>query len=209
MGAGAIRSFFQIFLGILLTALALGGCSNSSGPIPSPLSNLSTPKTILDRAVEARSAEDIASDTRIFFRANTLMLEAGIFSLATEVYERRLLVTGLTSETEKCASMRESLAAIEGLKDLYWHVLCVRREEQKSLGAIGDFRRALLRMKANLRLFGSVEVADVNVRVAIDAQRNALLLGRARSEAEREAAVKAAAADDGIKDVIAYIDVRP
>jgi len=46
------------------------------------------------------------------------------------------------------------------------------------------------------------------IRVAIDAQRNAVLLGRARSEEEREAALKAVAGE-GIKAVISYIDVRP
>ncbi len=200
------RLFFPAALWAVLGLLT--GCGSSSNPIPSPLSNLSTPKTLLDRAIEARSVEAITIDTGVYLSANAIILEHGAFSLTTEIYEGHLLITGLVNQVEACPALHEAMAAINGVEHLHWHVLCVAREEQRDKGVIGEFRRALLRAKASLRLFGEAGVADVNMRIAIDPQRNAVLLGRARSERERQAAIEAAAGD-GINNVIAYIDVRP
>lgn len=185
----------------------LAACS-SSGPFPSQLSNLSTPKTLLDRTIEARSADDIAKDTSVFLDANSIMLEHGALALTTEVYEQRLIVSGPLNSPEKCDPVRAALQGIDGLKALYWHVLCVTKEEQRATGAIGEFRRAILRAKANMRLFGAEGVADVNLRVAVDSQRNAIVLGRARSDQEKAAALTAVT-DEGIRQVVDHIEVRP
>lgn len=196
------------FAALALAVSMVAGCSNSTGPIPSQLSNLSTPINLFNLAIEARESDDIADDTAIFVSANGALLDAGVFTLATEIYEQQLLVTGLLNDVAACDSLRSTMAAIKGVKQLYWHVLCVTREEQRSAGAIGDFRRAILRTKVSLRLFGTAEVSDVNLRVAVDSQRNAILLGRVRSDEEKAAALAAAGADEGIRSVISYVEIR-
>jgi len=176
--------------------------------LSSPLSSINTPKTLLDRSIEARSAGDIAQDTAIYLAASARLVEHSAISVNAEVYEGNLLVTGLMNDIEDCEPLKGDLERIDGVSQVHWHVLCTPRAEQRAQGAIGDFRRMVLRTKVGLRLLGDTEVADVNYRIAVDAQRNAVLLGRARSEAERAAAIRAAEGD-GIHAVIAYIDVRP
>lgn len=118
--------------------------------------------------------------------ATALMRAPFAIPLATEIYEQQLLVTGLLNDVAACGSLRSAMAAIKGVKQLYWHVLCVTREEQRSAGAIGDFRRAILRTKVSLRLFGTAEVSDE----------------------EKAAALAAAGADEGIRSVISYVEIR-
>jgi osmotically-inducible protein OsmY len=193
---------------LTVAVLALSGCSGINTPVLSPVSNITTPKMLLDRAMETRSAGDMGSDTKIYLDANRMLLAEGVLSLSVEVYEQRVLVTGLINAVEDCDDLYEKMMRIDHIRELYWHVVCVRRDEQHGLGAIGGFKRSVLQTKTNLRLFVDKDVSDVNIRVAVDSLRNVILLGRVKSEEEREAAI-AAARSGGKSSTVAYIEVRP
>ena len=61
---------------------------------------ITAPATLIERAVEARSAADIAEDNRIVVVVNAVMAEYGTIKASTEIYEQRLLVTGLFDDKD-------------------------------------------------------------------------------------------------------------
>ncbi|CAA7617802.1 conserved exported hypothetical protein [Candidatus Terasakiella magnetica] len=186
----------------------LTACSSSSNPLPSPLSSISTPKAMFDLAIEARSFEDIGKDVAIYVEASRILVAEMEMAISMEIYEQRLLLTGIINDAEACQSVRERASKIDGIRAFYWHVSCATSEDESTGNLIGIFRRNTLRTFANLRLMGALDVADVNFRVAINPQRQAIILGRARSEDERQAALKALSQLYDIEGVIDHIEVR-
>jgi len=187
-------------LAIAGLGLALAGCSAAISP-----------KTIVDRAIEARSAGDIAEDNRIVLAANKAMAAESLISVATEIYEQRLLVTGMVEDPAKYAAFKKAIADISGVRKLYWHVTQMSEAEQEAAGdKILSWSDALvLDTKVGLALVEDGDVADVNYRVAVDSFSNVYLIGRARSQAEHDRAVADARGVKGVAKVADYIDVRP
>ena len=60
-----------------------------------------------------------------------------------------------------------------------------------------------------IRFIETAGIADVNLRVAVDAFSNVYLIGRARSEEEMRKAVQVSGETGGAGVVINYIEVRP
>ena len=86
------RGFFILIFVVGLFA----GASVTPPPAHAQLSDiLLAPKTLIDRAIEARSAQDIAIDNRIVVDVNAIMVEFTTLKASTEIYEQRLLVTGI------------------------------------------------------------------------------------------------------------------
>ena len=65
--------------GLLLATFVLAGCVI----------------TAVERVVEARSAGDIVTDNEIVIDVNAIMADLGTLKASTEIYEQRLLVTGM------------------------------------------------------------------------------------------------------------------
>ena len=179
-----------------LALLALIPILGLSAPPPAQaqlLDFLTAPKTLFDRLIEARSTSDILEDNRIVAAVNGIMLDLGTIKASTEIYEQRLLITGV--------------------KKLYWHVTQMsekeqeRREKKKELLKWVD--ALALDVSVGLNLVGTLDVADVNFKVAADAYSNVYLMGRARSQPEMDKAVKVARETEGVKKLYNYAIVRP
>jgi len=172
---------------------------------------LLVPKTLVDRAIEARSADDIATDNRIVLEANRLMAEIGSISASTTIYEQRLLVTGLFSDRADYRKFSEGVRAIDGVKKLYWHAAYMSDADQrKNAAKILPWADVLiLQSKAEARLIGTRGVADVNFRVSADSFGTLYLLGRARSNAEMRKALARVRDGDGVRKVVNYAVMRP
>jgi osmotically-inducible protein OsmY len=182
-----------------------------AGPPPAAaqLEWLVSPKTLIDRAVEARSAGDIARDNAIVLRVNGLMAKIASIRASTEIYEQRLLVTGLFDDRNDYEAFRKGVEGIEGVKALYWHAVHLSEEERESRRILGWADTLVLATKARARLLGTAGVADVNFRVAADVFGTVYVLGRARSEEERRKALARAKDGDGVRKVMDYVEVRP
>ena len=190
-------------------ATALAGLS---GPAAAGITDLLTaPKTLFDRAIEARSVSDIAKDNEIVLVVNRIMAELGTIKASTEIYEQRLLVTGLFDDKALYNEFRRRVRAVRGIKKLYWHVAYMSKDDQeKNKGKLIGWPEAMvLDGKVGLELVGARGIADVNFRVAVDASSTVYLLGRARSREERDKALKLARATEGAKKVVNFVDVRP
>lgn len=171
------------------------------------------PKTLIDRAIEARSSSDIARDNAIVIDVNKVMADLGTIKASTVIYEQRLLVTGLFAKGETYRKFEKGVRAVEGVKNLYWHVTYMTDEAKKEAIAAGrmmDWKDVLaLETKAQARLIGTAGVADVNFRVTADPFGNLYLLGRARSGEELKKAIAKLEEGDGVKKVYNYALVRP
>jgi len=192
---------------VALAASALALCA----PVPgaAQLDLLLSPKTLIDRAIEARSMGDIAKDNAIVLEVNGLMAEIASIEASTEIYEQRLLITGLFEDGKDFEAFRKGVAGIEDVKTLYWHAVHPSEADRKARKVLGWADTLAMATKAKARLIGTAGVADVNFRVAADVFGNLYLLGRARSAEERKKALARARDGDGVKKVIDYVEVRP
>lgn len=172
---------------------------------------LSAPKTMFDRAIEARSASDIAKDNEIVLKVNKVMADVESAKASTEIYEQRLLVTGLFDDKPTYDKFEKGVRAVRGVRQLYWHVSYMSQDDQKKNQAnmVGWAAGLELATKAKARLIGTKDVADVNYRVTGDAFGNLYLLGLARSDNEKKLALARIKAGDGVKKVVDYVVVRP
>lgn len=198
----------------ILSALALAVLAPGFAPVPAKaqLGNILTaPKTLVDRMIEARSADDIAKDNDLVLKVNGVMADLGTIKASTRIYEQRLLVTGLFDDRRTYDRFEKGVRAIKGVKKLYWHVTFMTpADKAKHEKNMIDWPAAVaLETKAEARLIGTAGVADVNFRLATDAFGNVYLLGRARSQEERSKAISRVRDGEGVRRVVDYVEVRP
>lgn len=170
---------------------------------------LTAPKTLIDRAIEARSASDIAKDNEIIVKVNGIMANLGTVKASTEIYEQRLLVTGVFDDKALYDRFEQEVRAVKGVKKLYWHVAYVARDDSRRAQMLDWTDATVMATKAQARLVGTGGVADVNFRTTSDAFATVYLLGRARSSEEAKKASARARDGNGVKKVVTYVDVRP
>lgn len=187
--------------------LAGGGLAVTTAPAMAQF----FPKTLIDRAIEARSMGDIAKDNEIVLKVNKVMADVKSISASTEIYEQRLLITGIFDDKATYDKFEKGVRAVPEVKKLYWHVAMLTKEEQEKRKAeLAGWADVLaMQTKGQGRLIGTAGVADVNFRVAGDAFRTLYIIGRARSQEEANKAVARLKDGEGVKKVVSYIDVRP
>lgn len=181
---------------LLAGALALGGCPA---------------KTVVDRAIEARSAEDIVTDNQIVIDVNAIMVDLGTIKASTEIYEQRLLVTGLFDDKALYEAFRRRIRDVAGVKKLYWHAAYLSDAEREAQAGelIAWDDALLLDAKATLSLVETRGVADVNYRIAVDGFGTVYMMGRARSQEELDKALAAVWGTAGVNKLVNYAVVRP
>lgn len=170
---------------------------------------LTAPKTLIDRAIEARSASDIAKDNVIVVKVNGYMGKHSTLKASTEIYEQRLLITGLFDDKSAYDQFQKDVRSVEGIKKLYWHVTYLDKNDPKRKGLPGWSDTLEIGVKAHGRLIGTKGVADVNFRTTVDSYGNLYVIGRARSQEEANKAIARLKEGEGVKKVVNYIDVRP
>lgn len=200
----------RIILVVVAGLFASG--SITTAPAQAQLSDiLLAPKTLIDRAIEARSSKNIAIDNRIVVDVNAIMVDYGTLKASTQIYEQRLLITGIFDDKKVFDEFNTKVRAVEGVKELYWHVVFMSEEEQEKRDAeLLDWPDVLLlSTKVGINLIGTRGVADVNFRSAVDSFRTTYLLGRARSQPELDKALASVKETEGVSKVVNYAVVRP
>ncbi len=197
---------------LAVAAVIFAGVSISPPPAGAQLSDiLLAPKTLFDRVIEARSAKNIAIDNRIVVEVNAIMVEYSTIKASTEIYEQRLLITGIFDDKKLFDDFNAKVRKIEGVKELYWHVIYMSEEEQeKREEELLDWPDAVvLNSKVGINLISTRGVADVNFRTAVDSHSTIYLLGRARSQPELDKALATIKETEGVAKVVNYAFVRP
>jgi hypothetical protein len=171
---------------------------------------LLSPKTLVDRALEARSFSDIAKDNEIVVKVNAVMAKIGTISASTEIYEQRLLVTGLFDDKAKYDQFETGVRGVAGIKKLYWHAVYLSDADQKADPDVIGWAKSLeLATLAKAKLIGDMDVHDINYRVCCDSFATIYLLGRALSKAERDKAVAHARDVADERKLVDLVVVRP
>jgi len=170
---------------------------------------LTAPKTLIDRAIEARSASDIAKDNVIVAKVNGYMGKHATIKASTEIYEQRLLITGLFDDKATYDQFHKDVRSVEGVRKLYWHVTYLAKDDPKRKALPSWADTVEMGVKAQGRLIGTRGVADVNFRTTVDSYGTLYVIGRARSQDEANKAMARLREGEGIKKVVNYIDVRP
>lgn len=172
---------------------------------------LKAPKTLIDRAIEARSTADIAKDNRIVIDVNRIMADLGTIKASTEIYEQKLLITGIFADQKTHDSFHEQVKKVEGVKELFWHALVLtdaERERRKDT-LLGWDDVLVLETKVGIEMVATRGVTDVNFRTAADSLGTIYLMGRARSQEELDKAIATVRNTDGVGQVVSYAFVRP
>lgn len=189
-----------------LALLALLGATPAQAQL---MDVLTAPKTLIDRAIEARSTSDITKDNEIVVKVNAIMGKMGTIKASTEIYEQRLLVTGIFDDKALYDRFEKEVRAVKGVKKLYWHVSYLAKDDAKRKELLGWDDVLVMANKAQARLVGTAGVADVNFRTTADAYGTVYLLGRARSGEEGKKALARVRDGNGVKKVVDYVAVRP
>lgn len=194
--------------------LFIGFFAAASAPATAQLLDfLTAPKTLIDRAIEARKAEDIVTDNKIVLKVNQLMAEFKTIEASTEIYEQKLLIIGTFDDRGTYDKFRSGVRKIKGVKKLYWHARYVSKKDQeraKKQKRMIDWKDALvLDTKVTANLIATRGVADVNFRIAVDSFSTIYLMGRARSAPELKKAIGVVRKTEGVKKVISYAFVKP
>lgn len=191
-------------------AIAVALAVLAAAPVHAQLLDvLTAPKTLIDRAIEARSAGDIAKDNEIVLKVNGIMADLGTVKAATEIYEQRLLITGVFDDKALYDRFEKAVRQVKGIKKLYWHVVHVPANDAKRKTMLDWVDVTAMAAKAQGRLIGTKGVADVNFRTTADAFGTVYLIGRARSGEEAKKALARAQDGNGVKKVLNYVEVRP
>jgi hyperosmotically inducible protein len=172
---------------------------------------LTAPKTLIDRAIEARKAKDIVEDNRIVIDVNKVMADLGTLKASTEIYEQRLLITGIFDDKALYDKFRAGVDKVKGVKKLYWHAIYMPKAEQERRNKeMLDWADVLvLETKVRVNLIGTKGVADVNYKTVGDSFGTVYMLGRARSQGEMNKALAVVRETKGVKKVVNYGYVKP
>ena len=175
------------------------------------VSSCVSPVTIGQRALEDRSIEDIAKDNEIVANVNGLMAKYETASVSTEIYEQRLVVYGLLNDKPTHDNFRKDTQAVEGINQLYWHVLYMSDEEQaaKESEMLGFSGGLEVKARVEEKWLETEGINSLNYRVAIGPLGEAYVLGRAFTGAEQDQALAAVRNVDGVTNVVDYVEVRP
>jgi hyperosmotically inducible protein len=173
------------------------------------LDALTAPVTLIERAVEARSTSDIVKDNEIVVKVNAIMGKVESIKASTEIYEQRLLITGLFDNKADYDSFDSQVRQVAGVKKLYWHVSYLAKDDPKRKSLLGWDDVLEMTTKAKARLVGTKGVADVNFRITGDSTGTLYLLGRARSGEEKQKALARVKDGKGVTKVVDYVVVKP
>ena len=169
------------------------------------------PITLIERAIEARGTADIIEDNRIVIDVNVIMADLRSAKASTEIYEQRLLITGLFDDKAIHDRFQTRVRAVKGVKKLYWHAAYMSKadQERRKDQLLGWTGAVVLDTKVETQLLATRGVASVNFRAAVDTFGTVYLLGRARSREELRKALAVARGTKGAKRVVNYVEVRP
>ncbi len=170
---------------------------------------LTSPKTIVEHAAEARSFADQATDNEIVLKVNAVMAKVGSVQASTEIYEQRLLITGLFDDKAKYDQFQTGVKGVESVKRLYWHAAYESEDDQKKdKNLVGWSQSLALAAKAGANLTLAVKTTEMNFHVACDAFGTMYVIGRAKTKDEHDKALAAVNTTTGVKKVVDYVETR-
>ncbi len=196
----------------LAVALGLGTALTMPAPAMAQLMDILTaPKTLVDRAIEARKSGDIVEDNRIVIDVNKVMANLGTIKASTEIYEQHLLITGIFDDKASYDKFESGVKKVKGVKKLYWHAVYMSKADQERRKAeLIDWKDTLVtEAKVRGNMIKTRGISDVNFKTVSDAFGTIYVLGRARSQEEMKKLLTVISRTPGVKKVVNYGYVKP
>ncbi|MEK9725692.1 MAG: BON domain-containing protein [Rhodospirillaceae bacterium] len=180
-------------------------------PAAAQFNPLSIIKGAVEAVVEDRSADKIATDTRIKTEITAEVLDkmAGeVISISADVYEQDVMLTGAVETAAVKAKAAKPAGAVKGVKKTYNEIMVVKPVDKKKGTVEGFVDDTVIDQKINALLLdaGGVNVTNFRWRIV---QGNVFLFGRALSGAERDKAVGIVKEIKGVASVTNRAKVKP
>ena len=154
------------------------------------LNPLSLIKGAIEAAVEERSADDIATDTKIKAKITTNVIDkmgSEIISLNADVYEQEVMLSGVVDSDDERKQAEAITAGIAGVKRIYNEIM-VKSALEAEKGAVENFvDDTVIETKINALLLDATGVNVTNFRWR-SVGGHVFLFGRALSSAEKSKA---------------------
>lgn len=193
----------------LLLCLAL--TAGLAAPAAAQFNPLSIIKGAVEAAVEDRSADDIAIDSRIKTEITAEVLDkmAGeVISINADVYEQDVMLTGVVDDGDKKVRAATLVRTVEGVKKIYNEIRVIKPLEKKKGAVEGFVDDTVIDQKINALLLDASGVSVTNFRWRA-VQGHVYLFGRALSQAELDKAVGVVKGIKNVLSVTVRAKVRP
>ena len=174
------------------------------------LNPLTAIKSVVEAAVEDRTAEDIASDLAIKGKLTANVIDkmgSDVISIGADVYEQVVMLTG-TVETGKQKTQAGRLAKnVEDVKKVFNEIVVIKAID-KEKGSVENYvDDSVIETKINAQLLDAGGVSVTNFRYRSVGGR-VFLFGRALSKGELKKAIAIVKDIDGVKNVKSRVFVR-
>ncbi len=174
------------------------------------LNPLTIIKDAIEAAVEDRSAEDIATDTRIKASITATIADqmgTDVISINSDVYEQDVMLTGIVESLEQRATAEDVIRDIEGIK-LVLNQIMIKSDLEQEQGAVEKFvDDTIIETKINAQLLDAKGVNVTNFRYRSVAG-HVFLFGRALSAPENEKATEIVRDIENVQSVVNLVKVR-
>lgn len=180
---------------------------------------------VAQKAWEDRSTKDQAADLKIASGIAKRLADRDEFLLldvSTDVWERRVLLTGALESNKEKAAVEQLVKGDPGIRRIYSHINIVSKKDK-------DRRRAQAKSKDDSKKSGGVgqTVSDFWIETKIKAQlltakgvtsvnyrwrsvfNRVFVIGRASSAAEKRKVLATISQTEGVKSVRNYIEIKP
>jgi len=168
-------------------------------------------KGAVEAAVEDRSAEDIATDTKIKAKLTAAIVDqmgTDVISFNVDVYEQIVMLTGVVETGDLKSQVSKVAKTVEGVKKLYNEVLVIPKVKQEKGAIEGFVDDSVIETKINAQLLDGKGVNVTNFRWR-SVGGHVFLFGRALSNDERKKAVSIVIDIDGVSKVTDRTIVKP
>ena len=175
------------------------------------LNPFSAIKSAVEHAVEDRSSEDAAEDVEIKATITVDVIDemgSDVISISADVYEQRVMLTGIVETLEQKNQATAVVRDIEGVKVLYNELRVVADVEREKGAVEGFVDDTVIETKIDGLLLDASGVYSRNYRWR-SVHGHVYLLGRALSAAELEKALAVVRDIDGVQSLTNHVEVRP
>lgn len=190
------RSFAQLVLGLALASLAVG-LSGCVGAV------IGAGATVGTAAYEERGLEGAARDLKIATSIRAAFLEkdqALPVKVSIEVYEGRVLLTGVTSEPMRADAVRLAWS-VAGVKEVFNEI------QLTGGGAAETARDAWITTQLKTAITFDKDIMAVNYTIETDSGV-IYLMGIAQSKAELDRVIAHARTIEYVKNVVSHVRVK-
>ncbi|MBO6521814.1 MAG: BON domain-containing protein [Rhodospirillales bacterium] len=175
------------------------------------LNPLSIVKGAVEHAVEDRTSEDAAKDVEIKASIAADVIDkmgSEVISISSDVYEQRVMLTGIVETPEVKSKAGELARGVEGVKTVYNELRVIPKVEREKGSVEGFVDDTVIETKIDAQLLDASGVSSRNFRWR-SVHGHVYLMGRALSAAELEKAKGVIKGIDGTQSLTVHVEVRP